>query len=809
MVAGSRCQPGSVDCMAADRVRSEGDGLARRHRAGVEPGAARIPPGRRAPGAGDRRRRARRCASPTAWPGRAQPGWLRRSVRPTGPPPGRDDGRRRNPDRAGRRRSRALQHGLQRGVERHALVLPPPSLRRRPPAPDRPAMGGGVGCLPRAQPAVRRARGQGRAGRRPGPRPGLPPGPDGHELARLRPDLRTAHFTHTPFADPVGAPHAAHRGGRRAARRHGGLRRLRVPHRAVGARPTGPDYRRLDVAPAGYRDRARPSSRRSRSTRVGSPRRLPNRPWPGPLARIEERVGDPNARSSSGWTGWSCRRTCCAASGPSTSCSEREPDRRGRVVFVALAYPTRQGLPEYLAYQNEVESTVARINERWATPGWTPIVLDVEDDYHRSLAALTRYDVLLVNPVRDGLNLVAKEGPLVNTRHGVLALSREAGAFDELVRRARGQPVRRLRDCRGAGRALDMGRDERAAMAGRAAPARSGPPSRRLARRPARRGRLTAARSPIGPGRPLRQDPLAPTLGPARRRPASARSVEGASQARGRPRRPPRPPRSRSRRRPPPIDTVLTPPPCQVGQRGEGGQIAEVVAEVAGRRAPGQLGRTTEPLSMSSGGRSSTDMPPRKGPEPGAARSRRRPPRRPMLPASRARRQCTVTAAPWPRPGLPVERRPQPSGRVRRRPASHRSAAGSTGDHAVRLGPLEPVETDRRPGPVDDGRRVTRSAAGASLGRRGTKPGGPTRRPPRRSVGRGGPGPRRRRRGAGPRPVRRRSGRGCRRSRSRSPRAAGSRDAAERAGARTPGGGSAAMPARLRPQPVSGGRRRG
>jgi trehalose 6-phosphate synthase len=105
---------------------------------------------------------------------------------------------------------------------------------------------------------------------------------------------------------------------------------------------------------------------------------------------------------------------------------------RERVVFVALAYPTRQGLPEYLAYENEVESTVARINERWGTPGWTPIVLLVEDDYHRSLAALTRYDVLLVNPVRDGLNLVAKEGPLLNGRNGVLALSREAGAFDEL-----------------------------------------------------------------------------------------------------------------------------------------------------------------------------------------------------------------------------------------------------------------------------------------------------------------------------------------------------------------------------------------
>jgi trehalose 6-phosphate synthase len=136
------------------------------------------------------------------------------------------------------------------------------------------------------------------------------------------------------------------------------------------------------------------------------------------------------------------------------------------VVFVALAYPTRQGLPEYLAYQNEVESTVERINERWATRDWTPIVLDVEDDYDRSLAALTRYDVLLVNPVRDGLNLVALEGPLVNRRHGVLALSREAGAFDELGEVSLAlNPFDISATAATLGRALDFGPDERVAMA--------------------------------------------------------------------------------------------------------------------------------------------------------------------------------------------------------------------------------------------------------------------------------------------------------------------------------------------------------
>ncbi|MDP1804535.1 MAG: trehalose-6-phosphate synthase, partial [Acidimicrobiales bacterium] len=105
---------------------------------------------------------------------------------------------------------------------------------------------------------------------------------------------------------------------------------------------------------------------------------------------------------------------------------------RGRVIFLALVYPSREGLADYLAYRQEVESVAKVINDRWATSGWTPIILDTSDNFPRSIAALTRYDVLLVNPVRDGLNLVAKEGPVLNTCNGVLALSREAGAWDEL-----------------------------------------------------------------------------------------------------------------------------------------------------------------------------------------------------------------------------------------------------------------------------------------------------------------------------------------------------------------------------------------
>jgi trehalose 6-phosphate synthase len=112
------------------------------------------------------------------------------------------------------------------------------------------------------------------------------------------------------------------------------------------------------------------------------------------------------------------------------------PDLRGRVVFAAFVYPSRQTLPDYLAYGEEVAAVVERVNNRFAEGDWTPILLDTFDDFPRSVAALRRYDALLVNPIRDGLNLVAFEGPIVNERHGVLLLSPEAGAWQQLGRHA-------------------------------------------------------------------------------------------------------------------------------------------------------------------------------------------------------------------------------------------------------------------------------------------------------------------------------------------------------------------------------------
>src|SRR4029079_14172710 len=109
------------------------------------------------------------------------------------------------------------------------------------------------------------------------------------------------------------------------------------------------------------------------------------------------------------------------------------PELRERVAFVAKFNASRETLPEYQAYRQEVELAADRVNDRWATGDWQPLHLDTADDVARTVAGLWRYDVLVVNPIKDGLNLVAKEGPIVNERDGVLCLSPDAGAWDELA----------------------------------------------------------------------------------------------------------------------------------------------------------------------------------------------------------------------------------------------------------------------------------------------------------------------------------------------------------------------------------------
>ena len=104
------------------------------------------------------------------------------------------------------------------------------------------------------------------------------------------------------------------------------------------------------------------------------------------------------------------------------------PEWRGRVVHLAFAYPSRSAVPEYRAYTEQVRQIAAEIAAEFRTPDWNPLVLEVRDDYPRSLAACAVADVLLVNPIRDGMNLVAQEGPVLSERGCALVLSREAGA---------------------------------------------------------------------------------------------------------------------------------------------------------------------------------------------------------------------------------------------------------------------------------------------------------------------------------------------------------------------------------------------
>jgi trehalose 6-phosphate synthase len=108
------------------------------------------------------------------------------------------------------------------------------------------------------------------------------------------------------------------------------------------------------------------------------------------------------------------------------------PQWRGQVTHLAFAYPSRHDLPEYREYTASVQRLAREIVDEFGTEDWIPLILQVNDDYPRSLAAYRLADVLLVNPIRDGMNLVAKEGPLLSERGCALVLSREAGAAAEL-----------------------------------------------------------------------------------------------------------------------------------------------------------------------------------------------------------------------------------------------------------------------------------------------------------------------------------------------------------------------------------------
>lgn len=273
-------------------------------------------------------------------------------------------------------------------------------------------------------------------------------------LRRARPDLRLVHFSHTPFAPPVWlrmlpAQARAELMAGLAAHDACGFHTLEwaddfeasctqegvaVPNTFVA--PLGPDPDELA---------ATLDSDAARSAAAEIDEMVGDRAYLARVDRIE--------LSKNVLRGFEAFEALL----------EAEPDRRGKVVFGAYLYPSRAGVATYDRYREAVGARVKAINERFGTPDWTPVDYDPEDDYPRSMAALARADAILVNPVRDGLNLVAKEAMVLNDRHGQLLLSPEAGAWAELSEGAwRVDPYDVGQTAVAIGQALDAPPEERA-----------------------------------------------------------------------------------------------------------------------------------------------------------------------------------------------------------------------------------------------------------------------------------------------------------------------------------------------------------
>ena len=108
------------------------------------------------------------------------------------------------------------------------------------------------------------------------------------------------------------------------------------------------------------------------------------------------------------------------------------PEFREEVTFIAHLQPSRQDVPEYAEYLERIEALVAVVNHRHGTTDWMPIDLKIYENFHDAVARYKHYDLLMVNSIFDGMNLVAKEAPAVNTRDGVLMLSENTGSHEEL-----------------------------------------------------------------------------------------------------------------------------------------------------------------------------------------------------------------------------------------------------------------------------------------------------------------------------------------------------------------------------------------
>ena len=141
---------------------------------------------------------------------------------------------------------------------------------------------------------------------------------------------------------------------------------------------------------------------------------------------------------------------------------QRHAEWVGRVKFLTLLNPSRRAIPEYRVYTRDCLRMAERINQQFGFPGWRPIEVVIRDDFPRAIAAYELYDVLMVNPVFDGMNLVAMEGPVANRGNGVVVLSTNAGAYALLGKYTLGvNPFDVGETAEALQRALTMPREER------------------------------------------------------------------------------------------------------------------------------------------------------------------------------------------------------------------------------------------------------------------------------------------------------------------------------------------------------------
>ena len=143
---------------------------------------------------------------------------------------------------------------------------------------------------------------------------------------------------------------------------------------------------------------------------------------------------------------------------------QRHPELRREAKFLAFLVPSRTHIRQYQRYLEEIDAVVRQVNDRFGDDTWQPIQVHYENNYTQAIAAMQLYDVLMVNPIIDGMNLVAKEGPVVNTNNGVLLLSETAGAHERLqVGCLSVAPADIEGTARALYQALNMSEEERAA----------------------------------------------------------------------------------------------------------------------------------------------------------------------------------------------------------------------------------------------------------------------------------------------------------------------------------------------------------